>query len=239
MLRNYSVGKLKTMFVFFLLILLTSVALAKPLIAVRAPKTMKIDGKLTEWENAKKNVIKIDSAEYIVAGDASEYKGSKDISGNFYVMYDDEYLYVAAEITDDKLFVDFTGAYLFQSDGIQIFVSFDGYGTGRKNYTALDFQFGFAPGVDGKLPEHNIWNNSFKFTDLQYDSSLTSDGYILEIAIPAYELDVFLDKGMAIGFDVGITDTDYEKVAQQNYLMLSKFGDGWANVSRFLELILD
>jgi len=222
-----------------LVLLITSLATAKQLTAVRAPKSVKIDGKLTEWENAKKYVIKIDSPEYIVAGDGSEYNGQKDIHGLFYVMYDDEYLYVAAEITDDEIYVDYTGAYLFQSDGIQIFVSFEDFGSGRTSYSLCDFQFGFAPGLDGMLPEFHIWNNSFQFTDLQYESTITKDGYIIEVAIPTYELDVFLDRGMSLGFDVGITDTDYPNTPQQNYLMYSKYGDGWSNVSRFLELVLD
>ena len=229
----------KVMVTVLLVFLIASLAMAKQLTAVRAPKSMVIDGKLTEWENAKKHVIKIDSPAYIVAGDVSEYKGPKDIQGLFYVMYDDEYLYVAAQITDEAIYVDFTGSYLFQSDGIQIFVSFDDVDSGRTAYSAHDFQFGFAPGLDGMLPEVNIWNNNFKFSDLQYESAITEDGYIIEVAIPAYEFDVFLDRGMTLGFDVGITDTDYPKKAQQNYLMYSKYGDGWNNVSRFLELVLD
>lgn len=229
----------KIMVAMLLVLLLASLAMAKQLTAVRAPKAMVIDGKLTEWENAKKHVIKIDSPAYIVAGDVSEYEGPKDMQGLFYVMYDDEYLYVAAQITDEAIYVDFTGAYLFQSDGIQIFVSFEDFGTGRTSYSVHDFQFGFAPGLDGMLPEFNTWNNSFKFSDLQYESTITEDGYIIEVAIPAYELDIFLDRGTVLGFDVGITDTDYQNTPQQNYFMYSKYGDGWSNVSRFLELVLD
>lgn len=228
----------RVLLVILAVLLVASTAMAEQLMAVRAPKSMNIDGKLTEWDKAKKYAIKIDSVEYIVAGDVSEYKGSKDISAVFYVMWDDEYLYVAADVTDDELYVDYTGSYLFQSDGIQIFVSFDGVGHGRTSYSTLDFQFGFAPGVDGGFPEHHVWNNSFPFTDLQYESAITKDGYIIEVAIPAYELDVELDRGMILGLDVGVTDTDYPNKPQQNYLMYSKFGDGWANVGRFLELLL-
>lgn len=219
--------------------LISSVAFAEHFTAVRAPKSMRIDGKLDEWDVVREHGITIDSLDYLVSGNASEWHGLEDISGTFYVMYDDEYLYVAAEIVDDELYVDFLGTYLFQSDGIQIFVSWDGYGSGRTSYSNYDFQFGFAPGLDGNWPEFHTWNNSYKFSDIQYESTITDKGYIIEIAFPVYELGVFLDKDMSLGFDVGFTDTDYPGVAQQNYFMYSRYGDGWANVSRFLELILE
>lgn len=225
-------------FILLVALVVTTGVMAKELSAVKAPKGMRIDGKLTEWEKAKKYAIKIDSLEYLVAGSASEYEGGKDIAGTFYVMWDAQYLYIAAEITDDKVFVDHTGAYLFQSDGIQVFVSFDGVGYDRTSYGATDFQFGFAPGVKGGFAENHVWNNNHRFTDLQFESSTSNDGYIIEVAIPAYEFDIELEKGMLLGFDLGITDTDYEKTPQQNYFILSKHGDGWGNVSRFLELLL-
>ena len=228
----------KTLLLVLVIVLISSYALAAEFIGVRAPKNMKIDGRLDEWENAKPYGVTIDRLDYLVAGNASEWLGPQDITGTFYVMYDDEYLYVAAEIIDDELYVDFFGTYLFQSDGIQIFISWDGYPTGRTSYSTQDFQIGFAPGLDGGYPEMWIWNNSYKFSDIQYESTITDKGYIIEIAFPAYEIGVFPERGMSFAFDVGFTDTDYPGVAQQNYFIYSKWGDGWANVSRFLELML-
>ena len=97
----------KTLLLVLVIVLISSYALAAEFIGVRAPKNMKIDGRLDEWENAKPYGVTIDRLDYLVAGNASEWLGPQDISGTFYVMYDDEYLYVAAEIIDDELYVDF------------------------------------------------------------------------------------------------------------------------------------
>ncbi|HHY20161.1 MAG TPA: hypothetical protein GX522_09700, partial [Firmicutes bacterium] len=61
----------RVLLVILAVLLVASTAMAEQLMAVRAPKSMNIDGKLTEWDKAKKYAIKIDSVEYIVAGDVS------------------------------------------------------------------------------------------------------------------------------------------------------------------------
>lgn len=65
----------------------------------------KIDGKIDrgEWKTSGQT-IKFDAAEQWKATERNstdKWEGKSDLSGNMYVMYDDTYFYLAAEVTDD------------------------------------------------------------------------------------------------------------------------------------------
>ena len=62
-----------------------------------------IDGKIDmgEWKNSG-TVIKLgDGSPYIKLANDAEWNGEEDLSGEVYLMYDDTYFYLAAEVTDN------------------------------------------------------------------------------------------------------------------------------------------
>ena len=75
--------------------------------------------KLNEWEGVP--AITLNSNAYIVIANRS-WKGPADLSGKIYVMWDEEYLYVACEIEDDVVIQEKEGTYLFQGDCIELYV---------------------------------------------------------------------------------------------------------------------
>lgn len=84
-------------------------------------KTIVIDGVLDEGLDevmsltTQKNgeMFRLDSA-------GSSYSGDEDLSGTIWITYDDEYLYVSADITDDQLGVKSTGENIWRNDCLQI-----------------------------------------------------------------------------------------------------------------------
>ena len=127
-------------------------------LAPRAKRVV-VDGKLNEWEGVP--AITLNSNAYIVIANRS-WKGPADLSGKIYVMWDEEYLYVACEIEDDVVIQEKEGTYLFQGDCIELYVRLDYEKNALLNYyTLTDFQFGFTLGHQRwstGLPI--IWNNS-------------------------------------------------------------------------------
>jgi hypothetical protein len=67
----------------------------------QADATIAVDGNLEEW---KKLDFTIGEGAYVEATPFT-HTGTADASGHFSVRYDDKYLYIAAKITDDEIYV--------------------------------------------------------------------------------------------------------------------------------------
>ncbi len=205
-----------------------------------APKVsgkMKIDGNLNEW--TKVPAIKLDSSEYLLHANRA-WGGPTDFSGKIYVMWDEELLYIAADITDNEVIQEKTGAYLFQGDTIEIYLRMNlAEDDGIASYTNNDYQFGFTPGTNAKAPDWHIWNNSRALTDVQVVVQRTKTGYTLEAAIPVWEMDILLEQGLEIGFDVAIDDVDMSNAADTELqLVWSCLPNGWADPTVFNIVVL-
>ncbi len=87
-------------------------------VATRAKTPIVIDGRIADGEWDKNSFMYADMAEQI--GNITDWKGSKDISFKAAVSYDDEFMYLYADVTDDKFFQDQQGKTTWQGDGIQI-----------------------------------------------------------------------------------------------------------------------
>ncbi len=206
-------------------------------LAPRAKRVV-VDGKLNEWEGVP--AITLNSNAYIVIANRS-WKGPADLSGKIYVMWDEEYLYVACEIEDDVVIQEKEGTYLFQGDCIELYVRLDYEKNALLNYyTLTDFQFGFTPGTNAGAPDYHIWNNSTVLEDILFEAAKTSTGYIMEVAIPVWELGIFLDAGMEIGFDVAIDDVDSPGAQDTEQQLCWSMSDmGWQDPTVFQLVILD
>ncbi len=196
-----------------------------------------IDGKLNEW--TKVPFIKLDSKDYLVIANRS-WDGPKDLSGKIYLMWDEEYLYIACEITDNIILQEKSGATIFQGDAIEIYLRMNFIeDAGKAYYTTDDYQFGFTPGTDAKAPDWHLWNNGKTFGDIMLETQRTDTGYTLEIAIPIWEMDMELEPSLEIGFDVAIDDVDNSGAPDTELqLCWSKSSEGWANPTVFQTLIL-
>lgn len=103
-------------------------------IATRAKNSVKIDGIAEPGEWPTNTFMTADSAENAVNLSGFEWTGADDKSAKAAIMWDDEYMYLYSEVTDDVYFQDQDAAYSYKGDGIQFGLLVD---TGEDAFTAL------------------------------------------------------------------------------------------------------
>jgi len=119
----------------FLLVSIMAVAADKP---AEHPKTgeplvidvlrgsPKIDGKLDDWMLDYLTPAVLDTKEQIFPGAAQgavAWKNPADSSGEFYVLWDDDNIYMASVMKDDKLSMQKDGSGIWNADCIEVFLS--------------------------------------------------------------------------------------------------------------------
>ena len=148
-------------------------------------KSVKIDGKLDEWNldypfemNKKKQVVYGSGA----------WKDAEDLACRTYSMWDEDNLYFAFEITDNIIMQWETGENIWKGDHLELWLDVDlGVDFTEAVNSTDDFQFGISPGNFNDLsPEPHIWVPSVKpdkLDGVQVGSAKTKNGYTLEVRI--------------------------------------------------------
>ncbi|WP_081868360.1 sugar-binding protein [Flavimarina sp. Hel_I_48] len=156
-----------------------------------------IDGMIDDlWENAKINVLE---AENVLLGDSIE---ETDLSGIAKVIWDDTFMYILAEVTDDIKLNDSPNA-IYQDDNIEIYL--DGNNGKTNTYEpGNDVQYTFR-WDDGDFVGTS---NGISTEGIAYVMQGTDTGYIFEAKIPLANLGITTEDGMMIGFDFMINDDD-------------------------------
>ena len=106
--------------------------------APKKTQDIKIDGELEDWKSVKG--FSLDQEKYFFVGQgmsSSQWKGAADLSGNFKVLWDEAYIYIAIEVWDDKVTLphgslvkdNTTGSW--DDDGVEILFDNDGCGKSR------------------------------------------------------------------------------------------------------------
>lgn len=200
---------------------------ANELVAPRA-KDVVIDGKLDEWDLSRS--LKI-NAENQITDQIEHWDGEKDCSVELYAMWDEENLYLAADIKDDTPFVYREGFPLDELDAVIIFLSTNpDADPERTAYEATDWRivtsvedyygdwFNF---VDRDMIEDNLgyetqgeYGDELVFEDLEAAFTRTDSGAVYEIRLPLHNLSndqiaqLIPAAGMTLGFDFSILDVD-------------------------------
>jgi hypothetical protein len=213
--RNNMLAK-KCFFMGIVALLSLSVAMAQDPPAVH-PKTGEelvidclrgtptIDGDLSDWNLSAMTPAVLDVAEQLNSGQAS-WDNVGDLGGEFYMLWDDENIYMAVIVTDDKLSQNKTGGSIWNADAIEIF--FTTPDALPHPPREIHYQYGF----DFKEQTYN-WCNMDLAPDvvpdyLQVASSITGDGYICEVSIEHARM-MSLDFSVnIIGFHPVLDDTD-------------------------------
>ncbi|MCH8121349.1 MAG: hypothetical protein IIC00_16690, partial [Planctomycetes bacterium] len=162
-----------------------------------------IDGDLSDWNLAAMTPAVLVTQEQLNEGQAS-WDGPGDCSGEFYLLWDDENIYIAVVVKDDKLSMNKSGGNIWNADCIEIFFST----TNAVGGHAEHYQYGFNANEQKWL-----WDDmegAGRAVDyLQIASSITADGYICEVSIPYGEITPLdWSVGNVIGFHPVIDDTD-------------------------------
>jgi hypothetical protein len=165
-----------------------------------------IDGDLSDWDLLALTPAVLDVEEQINSGQTS-WSGPSDLSGEFYMLWDDENLYMAVIVKDDTLSQNKTDGNIWNADAIEVF--FTTTDALPHPPREIHYQYGF----DFMEQKYN-WCNMDGTMDvvpayLQVASSITGDGYICEASIEYGQM-LSLDwtAGNIIGFHPVLDDTD-------------------------------
>ncbi len=163
-----------------------------------------IDGDLNDWNLEAMTPAILDVAGQLNSGQAS-WDSPEDLSGQFYLLWDDENIYIAVVVKDDVLSNNKTGANIWNADCVEVFFATTNAVAGHDEH----YQYGF----DFNGQKWN-WCNMDGTGDREPDylevaSTITADGYICEAAIEYGQmLSLDFTVGNAIGFHPVFDDTD-------------------------------
>ena len=165
-----------------------------------------IDGDLSDWNLEAMTPAVLDSADQLYSGQAV-WTGPEDSSGEFYLLWDDENIYMAVVVKDDKLSMNKSGGSIWNADCIEVFFATTNAIAGHAEH----YQYGFNTN-DQKWNWCNMDGPGQSAVDyLQAASSITADGYICEVSIPHSEITPLdWSVGSIIGFHPCIDDTDID-----------------------------
>jgi len=173
-----------------------------------------MDNSLNEWY--------ANPAPITIGGDQMAYgkakwKGNGDLSGTLWLYWDRNCLYVAAEVVDDRFVQTQTGDKIWNGDHLELYIDtvwkpgvagpfgkgqfHFGFSPGNLQYTG-DALFDLPPEVVVALPV-DLNTNPVKIAAFK-----TEEGYAVETVIPWKLLGVKPVKGMTLGVDLCISDTD-------------------------------
>jgi hypothetical protein len=163
-----------------------------------------IDGDLSDWPLDALTPAVLDVAGQLNSGQAS-WTNAADCSGQFYLLWDDDNIYMAVVVKDDKLSMNKSGGDIWNADCVEIFFATTNAVTGHAEH----YQYGFNA-------NNQYWNWCNMDSSgqtlpnyLKVASSKTGDGYICEAAIEYGRMTALnFAAGNAIGFHPVIDDTD-------------------------------
>ena len=184
-----------------------------------------IDGGWGEWTTTQYG------ANYVVFG-ADKWENSDDLEAAYRIGWDENRLYVAVKVRDDKYVQNETGADLYKGDSIELLLDVDLYGD---YYTAAlnsdDYQLGISPGLyePGGEQEAYLWfpSNVAGTRSKVVIAAFQEDGlYRVEFSIPWSLFGVTPSAGKHFGFAVSVSDNDSSsKDVQQT--MVSSAAKRW------------
>lgn len=174
-----------------------------------ASRPVKLDGNLADWTDAKPLLLNQESQ---LHEGFSQWKGPKDLSGKVYVKWDNDSLYLAADVNDNNpLKNSKTKNNIWNGDSIEITIGMNtSANPGRDSFVKGDKQIGLGTGNGANIkPSIWDWTSAKAPEGAQIEVWKKSGGYILEARIPWSSMGTFAPSaGMKIGFDCAIDDSD-------------------------------
>lgn len=198
-----------------------------------------IEGDLAEWA-----FLPYPIAEPIFG--AENWEGPPDLAAAWNVAWDEDYLYLALDISDSAFVQEALADQLYRGDGLEVW--FDAQLTadaGSRELNGDDFQLGISPGnlispVGG--PEAYLWQPRTAprpVPEVVVAPRLGTGGYALEVAIPWALFGVTPSAGQRYGLALSLNDDDTQGSAEQQSQVTNRRGQQLADPTTWSILVLD
>ncbi len=203
--------------------------------------TVVLDGDLTDlaWEAAPWHFVDHKTG----TGPAPN---NENASFQFAAVADDEWLYVAIDVSDDEMQnAEDTAGDVWKDDSVEVYIDADDGGTDAYDAEEGKWDTQISIGAEniGEPVDAPILGGSGQGPDTGTHAAVVASatGYIVEAAIPldsSGKWDFQLEDGMVIGFNVHMNDDD-DGGERDNKLIWSAVDvddQSWQNPSRFADL---
>jgi len=188
--------------------------------AQKSTKSVKIDGKLSDWDLS--HPITMKDISFFKEG--LIWKGPQDLSGNAYLMWDETNLYLAVVVNDVIPLVNKKQKQdIWNGDAIEIVISTNpSADPERGEFVSGDYQIGFGTG-DGKENSPSIWSwqrhRSPTGSEIKVKKISKPAGYVMEAKIPwSFFVGFTPAKGARLGFDIAFDDADYTGERERQFI---------------------
>jgi hypothetical protein len=219
-------------------VVISTVAAAEPVlhgIPYKPDPPPAIDGRLDEWENVP-NAYTIQTREQVGYG-GKTWKSPQDLSAKVWLAWRGDYLYLAADVTDDHHVQKQRGRDMWRGDHVELYLDAAPEAEPHRNaWGEGQITLGLSPG--------NLQHTGDPLADIPPEAAVfapdggsaegvlvaaqkTEKGYVLEAAIPwalitrlAKTPDLKPNAGILLNFEVGISDTDGPEPAQEKLMTI-------------------
>ncbi len=163
-----------------------------------------IDGDLSDWNLEAMTPAVLEVEEQLHSGQTS-WDGPEDLSAKFYLLWDDENVYIAVVVKDDVLSMNKAGVDIWNADCVEIFFGTTDAASGHDQH----YQWGINANAQKWIWDDMDGAGGTEPAYLQIAASETDDGYICEASIPHGEITPLdWSVGNNIGFHPVVDDTD-------------------------------
>lgn len=192
------------------------------IIAVKASKSIQIDGSLTEWSSTdfgKNQKINLGLAGgYINAG---KIDSDADFKATTYVLYDDTALYIAVQAIDDNI-VKINECYNnWRNDCIEIWVDgADDDGTMTDHGGNDEDNYQLNVDVNGCVYVYRNYGAKGIAEGIVAAVKILDEGYVMEIKIPFSNIpELDLKSKNSMGFSISYVDADKAPESEWNHIL--------------------
>ncbi|HBY92574.1 MAG: protein kinase [Ardenticatenaceae bacterium] len=195
-----------------------------------------LDGRLAEWVGPG---VPVTTPTFGV----ERWNGRRDLSGEAWAAWDEQYLYLAVRVTDDSHVQTQRGWEMYRGDAGEFWLDADLAGDfDEAEGNSDDWEFGFSPGNFNDLrPEAVIYlpiRDESLHAALRIRALPLPDGYTMEARIPWKIMDVDPVPGAVFGYDFDVSDNDLPGTAEEQTHVSTSPGMQWNRPTTFGNLIL-
>jgi hypothetical protein len=196
-----------------------------------------MDGDWGEWSTTQYG------ANTVVWGVANWANGD-DLEASYRVGWDEDYLYLAVKVRDDKYVQKAEGADIYKGDSIELLLDANLYGDFSSTVLSPDdYQLGISPGYKtiGLDPEAYLWfptERTGSKGSVIIGAIQEGDVYRVEFAVPWSLLGTTPYEGQHFGFALSVSDNDDSSANVQQSMVSNAPRRSLLNPTTWRELVL-